>query len=142
MRLCRSLVNARGASYSLVFRNTEDVIYSTTTTTIIVNNTLRAQRNICQDNEEQLLPILFDIPAEGRGQFMTTAQISERLVSYCNIKKPMSVSQLGMLLGRHGYRAVTRDGRNTRVRGWIVYQRDTEEINANKRLIDQECVTV
>ena len=105
-------------------------------------NILRAQRNICQDNEEQLLPILFDIPAEGRGQFMTTAQISERLVSYGNIKKPMSMSQLGMLLGRHGYRAVTRGGRNTRVRGWIVYQRDTEEINANKRLIAQECVTV
>ena len=48
----------------------------------------------------KLLPILFDIPAEGRGEFMTTAQISERLVTYGNIKKPMSVSRLGMLLGQ------------------------------------------
>ena len=28
-----------------------------------------------ESNEEQLLPILFDVPAEGRGDFMTTAQI-------------------------------------------------------------------
>ena len=94
-----------------------------------------------QENEEQLLPILFDTPAEGRGIFMTTAQISEHLVSYGNIKKPMSMSQLGMLLGRHGYKSVTRGRKNARARGWIVYQRDTEEINANKRLIAQECVT-
>ena len=100
------------------------------------NDTFRAQ-----DSEEQLLPILFDIPAEGRGEFMTTAQISERLVSYGNIKKPMSMSQLGMLLGRQGYKSVTRGRKNARARGWIVYQRDAEEINANKRLIAQECVT-
>ena len=87
-------------------------------------------------------PILFDIPAEGKGEFMTTAQISERLVSYGNIKKPMAVSRLGMLLGTAGYKAVTRGTRNARIRGWIVYQRDTEEIVANKRLLVNECVTV
>ena len=95
-----------------------------------------------QDSEEQLLPILFDTPAEGKGEFMTTAQISERLVSYGNIKKPMAVSRLGMLLGQLGYRAVTRGSRNARIRGWIVYQRDSEEIVANKRLLVNECVTV
>ena len=88
-----------------------------------------------QDNEEQLLPILFDIPAEGRGQFMTTAQISERLVSYGNIKKPMSVSQLGMLLGKAGYRAVQRSINGVRGRGGIVYQRNTDEINALKSIL-------
>ena len=95
-----------------------------------------------QDSEEQLLPILFDIPAEGKGEFMTTAQISERLVSYGNIKKPMAVSQLGMLLGKSGYKAVTRGSRNARVRGWIVYQRDSSEIDANRKLFAKECVTV
>ena len=95
-----------------------------------------------QDSEEQLLPILFDIPAEGKGEFMTTAQISERLVSYGNIKKPMSVSQLGMLLGKAGYRAVTRGNRNARVRGWIVYQRNTDEINVNKTLLAKDGVTM
>ena len=90
-----------------------------------------------QDSEEQLLPILFDIPAEGKGEFMTTAQISERLVSYGNIKKPMSVSQLGMLLGKAGYRAVSRRINGTKARGWIVYQRDTNEIDSLKRLLKE-----
>ena len=88
-----------------------------------------------QDSEEQLLPILFDIPAEGKGEFMTTAQISERLVSYGNIKKPMSVSQLGMLLGKAGYKAVRRRITQVLTRGWLVYQRDSDGLNALKKLL-------
>jgi hypothetical protein len=88
-----------------------------------------------ESNEEQLLPILFDIPAEGKGEFLTTAQISERLVNFGNIKKPMALSRLGMVLGQQGYRAVTRKINDTRARGWIVYQRDTDEINTIKRLL-------
>ena len=95
-----------------------------------------------ESNEEQLLPILFDVPAEGRGEFMTTAQISERLVTYGNIKKPMALGRLGVLMGSMGYRSVTRGNRQARLRGWIVYQRDTEEIAANKKLLAKECVTV
>ena len=88
-----------------------------------------------QDSEEQLLPILFDIPAEGCGVFMTTAQISEHIVSFGNIKKPMSVSQLGMLLGKMGYKPVRRTINGCKLRGWLVYQRDTEEINSLKKLL-------
>ena len=88
-----------------------------------------------QDSEEQLLPILFDIPAEGKGEFMTTAQISERIVSYGNIKKPMPVSQLGMLLGKAGYQPIRRIINGTRLRGWLVYQRDTNEMESLKRLL-------
>ena len=95
-----------------------------------------------KSNEEQLLPILFDVPAEGKGEFMTTAQISERLVTYGNIKKPMALGRLGVLMGSMGYRSVTRGNRQARLRGWIVYQRDTEEIAANKKLLAKECVTV
>ena len=95
-----------------------------------------------ESNEEQLLPILFDVPAEGKGEFMTTAQISERLVTYGNIKKPMALGRLGVLMGSMGYRSVTRGNRQARLRGWIVYQRDTEEIAANKKLLAKECVTV
>ena len=85
-----------------------------------------------QESEEQLLPILFDVPAEGRGEFMTTAQISERLVTYGNIKKPMPLNRLGVLLGTAGYqkKAIGKQ----RIRGWLVYQRSTNEINANKNL--------
>ena len=85
-----------------------------------------------ESNEEQLLLILFDVPAEGKGEFMTTAQISERLVTYGNIKKPMALSRLGMLLGAHGFQKKTIGVQ--RLRGWLVYQRSMDEINANKRL--------
>ena len=86
-------------------------------------------------NEEQLLPILFDIPAEGKGEFLTTAQISERLVTYGNIKKPMALSRLGVLMSSMGYRSVQRQIGCHRGRGWIVYQRDTDEIAHMKRLL-------
>ena len=88
-----------------------------------------------QDNEEQLLPILFDVPAEGRGEFMTTAQISERLVTFGNIKKPMALNRLGMLLGTVGYSKVNRRIGGNKTRGWLVYQRDTDEINSLKKLL-------
>lgn len=88
-----------------------------------------------ESNEEQLLPILFDIPAEGKGEFLTTAQISERLVSFGNIKKPMVLSRLGMVLGTAGYKATKRKIGNTQTRGWIVYQRDTDEINTLRRIL-------
>ena len=97
------------------------------------NETFRAQ-----DSEEQLLPILFDIPAEGKGEFLTTAQISERLVTYGNIKKPMALSRLGTVLGTAGYRSTKRKVANIQTRGWIVYQRDSEEINALKRTLRDE----
>jgi predicted P-loop ATPase len=94
------------------------------------------------ENEEELLPILFDKPAEGLGEFMTTAEISDKLATYGGIKKPMALNRLGVLLGKAGYRTVTRGSRDARVRGWIVYQRDNEQINANRRLLIHECVTV
>ena len=88
-----------------------------------------------ESNEEQLLPILFDVPAEGRGEFMTTAQISERLVTYGNIKKPMALGRLGVLMSSMGYRSVQRQIGCRRGRGWIVYQRDTDEIASMRRLL-------
>ena len=95
-----------------------------------------------QDNEEQLLSVLFDVPAEGMGEFLTTAQISDVLVREGSIKRPMSLQRLGMILQKQGYKSVTRGSRNCRTRGWIVYQRDREEINSNKRLFAQEGVTM
>ena len=90
-----------------------------------------------ESNEEQLLPILFDVPAEGKGEFMTTAQISERLVTYGNIKKPMALSRLGMVIGTAGYKSASPRIGQVRTRGWIVYQRDTKEIEALRRLLNK-----
>jgi predicted P-loop ATPase len=87
-----------------------------------------------QENEEQLLPILFDIPAEGKGEFMTTAQISERLVTYGNIKKPMSTRQLGVLLSKMGFTKKQVYISGGYLRGWIVYKRETDEIKRVKNI--------
>ena len=81
-----------------------------------------------QDNEEQLLPVLFDIPAEGRGEFLTTAQISQKLIDFGSIKRPMSLQRLGMILQKQGFSA-KRVGAS---RGWLVYQRSMEEMKINK----------
>ena len=86
-----------------------------------------------QENEEQLLPILFDVPAEGKGEFMTTAEISERLVSYGNIKKPMSTRRLGTLMGKMNFPKGQIRISGTCVRGWYVYKRENEErVNVKK----------
>ena len=87
-----------------------------------------------ESNEEQLLPVYFGVPAEGatNTKFLTTAEISEKLISAGNIKRPMSLSRLGMLLGQQGFIA-SRHGTPPR-RGWIVYERDSEEINNERRL--------
>ena len=94
-----------------------------------------------QDSEEQLLPILFDVPAEGKGEFMTTAEISDKLVTYGGIKKPMSTRQLGMLLSKKGYIKKMMYISGTMVRGWMVYQRESDEIKLVKR-IEQDLTTL
>ena len=86
------------------------------------------------ENEEQLLPILFDVPAEGKGEFMTTAEISDRLVSHGGIKKPMSTRQLGVIMGKMGFQKAQVRISGTCVRGWLVYKRDQDEITSAKRI--------
>lgn len=85
-----------------------------------------------QENEEQLLSVYFDVPAEGYGQFMTTAEISDKLVTLGSIKKPLALNRLGMLLKQAGYKSKMVG--KTRARGWLVRERDSEEVNANRRL--------
>ena len=91
------------------------------------NETFRAQ-----ENEEQLLAVYFDVPTEGSGTFMTTAEISDKLVIKGSIKRPMSLSKLGMVLQQQGFQS-KRVGK-TRLRGWVVRERDAEEVNANRSI--------
>ena len=89
-----------------------------------------------QENEEQLLAVYFDIPAEGYGTFMTTAEISDKLVIKGSIKKPKPLNRLGMVLRKAGYKDVRRGVQRTR--GWLVKELDAEEINANRRIYGRE----
>ena len=89
------------------------------------------------ENEEELLNVYFAVPAADsmNSKFLTTAEISEKLISAGNIKRPMPLSRLGMILGQHGFIA-SRQGTPAR-RGWIVYERDSEEINADRKLLSR-----
>ncbi len=90
-----------------------------------------------ESNEEQLLDVYFAVPAEGASntKFLTTAEISERLIYYGNIKRPLSLSRLGVLLSQKGFLSI-RKGSPQR-RGWIVYERDNEEINTERRILSK-----
>ena len=81
------------------------------------------------------MDVYFAVPAADsvNSKFLTTAEISEKLISAGNIKRPMPLSRLGMVLGQHGFIA-SRQGTLAR-RGWIVYERDSEEINAERKLL-------
>ena len=85
-----------------------------------------------QENEEQLLSVYFDTPTEGRGTFMTTAEISDKLITLGSIKKPLALNRLGMLLKQAGYES-KMIGRS-RTRGWLVRERTADEVNANRRI--------
>ena len=89
------------------------------------------------ENEEELLLVYFAVPAidSMKSKFLTTAEISEKLISAGNIKRPMSLSRLGMVLGKYGFIA-SRQGMPAR-RGWIVYERDSEEVNAERKLLSR-----
>ena len=88
-----------------------------------------------ESNEEQLIDVYFSVPAEGasNAKFLTTAEISERLIYFGNIKRPLTLSRLGVLLSQKGFLSVRR-GTPCR-RGWLVYERDTEEVNADRKLL-------
>ena len=90
-----------------------------------------------ESNEEQLLDVYFAVPAREatNTKFLTTAEISERLIYYGNIKRPLSLSRLGVLLSQKGFLSI-RKGSPQR-RGWIVYERDNEEVNAERRILSK-----
>ena len=92
------------------------------------------------ENEEELLKVYFAVPVSDsmHSKFLTTAEISEKLISAGNIKRPMSLSRLGMILGQHGFIA-SRQGTPAR-RGWIVYERDSEEINAERKRLSKTVI--
>ena len=94
---------------------------------------LRNEDFRAQDNEEQLIPVYFDIPQKGEEIFLTTAEIADKLVSWGNIKKPMPLNRLGAILKNLGFKDARRGSMNTR--GWFVRERGLEEVNANRKLL-------
>ena len=90
-----------------------------------------------ESNEEQLLDVYFAVPTTDatNAKFLTTAEISERLIYYGNIKKPMTLSRLGVLLSQKGFLSVRRG--NPSRRGWIIYERESQEVNAERAILSK-----
>ena len=90
-----------------------------------------------ESNEEQLLDVYFAVPSTdaSNAKFLTTAEISERLIYYGNIKKPMTLSRLGVLLSQKGFLSVRRG--NPSRRGWIIYERESQEVNAERSILSK-----
>ena len=90
-----------------------------------------------ESNEEQLLDVYFTVPPTDatNAKFLTTAEISERLIYYGNIKKPMTLSRLGVLLSQKGFLSVRRG--NPSRRGWIIYERESQEVNAERAILSK-----
>jgi len=59
-------------------------------------------------------------------------EISDKLVSWGNIKKPMPLNRLGMVLQQAGFQSKRIGKKGTR--GWIVRERGLEEVNANRNI--------
>ena len=65
----------------------------------------------------------------------TRTRVSYRKqLSHCHMSHP-TLQDGAELLGKMGYRAVRGITSGVRLRGWLVYQRDTEEINKLKKLL-------
>ena len=90
-----------------------------------------------ESNEEQLLDVYFAVPPTDAttAKFLTTAEISERLIYYGNIKKPMTLSRLGVLLSQKGFLSVRRG--NPSRRGWIIYERESQKVNAERSILSK-----
>ena len=91
-----------------------------------------------ESNEEQLIDVYFSVPAEGaiNAKFLTTAEISERLIYFGNIKRPLTLSRLGVLLSQKGFVSVRRG--NPSRRGWIIYERESQEVNSERSILSKD----
>lgn len=91
-----------------------------------------------ESNEEQLLDVYFAVPPTDAttAKFLTTAEISERLIYYGNIKKPMTLSRLGVLLSQKGFQSVRRG--NPSRRGWIIYERESQEVSTERSILSKQ----
>lgn len=86
-----------------------------------------------QDSMEELLHLWFDIPAIGRGTFMTSAEIGDFLISVGSIKRPMSSQALSILLKKAGFQPTRKKINGNQIRGFLVYKRERDEVDRIKR---------
>ena len=84
-----------------------------------------------QTNEEQLIPVYLAIPEadDYDAEFLTTAEISDLLVTKGGIKKPLCPSKLGVLMRKSGF----KEKRTSKKRGFIVKRLNDNQINNSRK---------
>lgn len=88
-----------------------------------------------ETSEAQLLPVYFRPcePGTPGAQLLSVAEISARLTLWGNIRRPMDIRQLGVLLRKQGY--VAKRSTEGRQRGYLVLEYSAEVVNANRKLL-------
>ena len=88
--------------------------------------------------EEQLIQVYFAPakPGDANAKFLTLAEISSRLISNGNIRKPLDMRSLGTHMKKQGF-VSSRD--NSRChRGYIVLEKTTAEIEMTRKQLAME----
>lgn len=85
-----------------------------------------------ETSEEQLLPVYYGVPADDseHAKFVSTAEVSDKLVREGSIRTPLALSRLGIVMAGMGFRSVRRG--TPKRRGWLVYEFDNEEVRLNR----------
>ena len=87
--------------------------------------------------EDELLDVYFDVPRTDPDNpetrqvtFLTPAEISAKLTTWGNLKKPISIRKLNVLMEKKGYIRI-RNGRKGS-RGYKVVELDSATIQSNR----------
>ena len=87
--------------------------------------------------EDELLDVYFDVPRTDPDNpetrqvtFLTPAEISAKLTTWGNLKKPISIRKLNVLMEKKGYQRIRHGGK--RQRGFLVVELEASTINSNR----------
>ena len=82
-----------------------------------------------ETNEEQLVPMHFDPAAPGTpgAEFLTLAEISAKLIQWGNIRNPMDLRRLGLVMTKLGYTSIRKGHNGTR--GYVLREKSQMDID-------------
>jgi predicted P-loop ATPase len=88
-----------------------------------------------QGTEEELLPLLFTVPADSKGVFMPNEEIKTTLVDTFNLKTQVSTERVSGIMSRMGFTKACHRINGIKTRGWYVHKLNADEMVALKRTL-------
>lgn len=83
--------------------------------------------------EEELVPLLFAVSAEGKGEFMSNSEIQACLMDTFTIKSALDKGRISTILRKMGCESGNIRVGGQKTRGWYVSKRSVDEIRAFKK---------